>query len=287
MAQERKNHTMPSMNKRRKSAALAVQAVLAGLLLAAATAPAQAQKGTPPSQAQAQLEQQALDSAAMAAPLLDKIDAGGSVTDQEVKDARIGLLEPIMLVKAAYRRETDAIEVRYVQEVMALKPQLMLSTAYLASPALRSQTRSQLGPWKQAIAAHKVQMEAANARGLRGIKATEPLFPASVYQPIARGFGRAVRLNGDFVASLVASETAVVAGVAALLDLLDATNPQDYVFEQDPAPRLLFRDQATLNRYNQLLNSVKSASQESAKAKARLSQALVTPDARPGAPSRP
>jgi len=63
---------------------------------------------------------------AKAAPLHDKINAGGSVSDQEVKDARIGMMEPFMLVKAAYRRQTDAIEVTYAQDIAALQPQTML-----------------------------------------------------------------------------------------------------------------------------------------------------------------
>jgi len=256
-----------------------LRALLAALLLATSAAHAAATAST-------SQEQEALDSMAKAAPLHDKINAGGSVSDQEVKDARIGMMEPFMLVKAAYRRQTDAIEVTYAQDIAALQPQTMLTPASLVSADSRSRTRARLTTWHQIIGTYNTQMAAANARARREMKALEPQLPPFAYGPTASGFERALGLIDDFVASLVAGETAAVAGIAALLDFMDSI-PGGYHVEQGPPVKLLFRDQATLDRYLALFGKVHSASQEASKAKARLSQALADRNARPGAVARP
>lgn len=276
---------MPSMNTRRQSAALntltahAVPAALVALLLAgAAAAPAHAQTGASKDQ-----EQQALDSMAKAGPLLDKINAGGSVSDQEVRDARLGMMEPFMLLKAGYRRETDAIEVRYVEDLAALQPQTMLAPATLVSPELRSQTRTRLKAWQQALGGYRSRMEVANAQALKDMKALRPQLPAFAYGPLASGFERALRLVGDFVTGFAAGETAAIAGASVLLDFMDSI-PGGYFIDQGPPQRLMFSDQARVDRYLALMNQVQVGAQQGAQARTRLTQALAERPTRPAKP---
>jgi hypothetical protein len=51
------------------------------------------------------LEREMLASLAMATPIINRIKAGTPVTDQEVRDAKVGVLEPLLLAQATYARE--------------------------------------------------------------------------------------------------------------------------------------------------------------------------------------
>ena len=54
-------------------------------------------------------DRQAFASLAKAAPLIIKIQSGAAVIDHEVKDAHVGIMEPLMLAQAAYSRDVIAI----------------------------------------------------------------------------------------------------------------------------------------------------------------------------------
>ncbi|MDR6523084.1 hypothetical protein J2789_005774 [Variovorax paradoxus] len=69
-------------------------------------------------------QRQAIDSLARATPLFNKIQAGNPVTEEEVRNAHIGLFEPLVLAQATFGREVLAITTTYEKTVAALQPEL-------------------------------------------------------------------------------------------------------------------------------------------------------------------
>lgn len=225
-------------------------------------------------------ERQARASLAKAAPLIKRIQAGTPVSDQEVREARIGILEPILLVKAAYTRDVNAIGATYTQEIEALHPPLMLAPATLVSPSLRAQTRAKLKKWQQLSSSYKSQVEAAGARGKHAIRAAEAQLPASMSGSGTKGFDQSAALLNSYAANLVASDAAAGAAISTLLDFMDI-HPDRYALDNKASPaRLLFSDEPTLARYRELMGRVVASFEQEKKAKERLLQTQAAQNAR-------
>jgi hypothetical protein len=217
-------------------------------------------------------DRQALASLAKATPLINKIQSGAQVSDQEVKDAQVGMMEPLMLAQAAYSRDVIAITATYTKAISGLQPELMLTPTSLASPSIRVQTRAKLTVWQQATANYKSQLDAATARGKLGIQAAQSQMPAAMAGPASKGFDESSAQLSAYVGALVSSEKEASGTITAILDLMDAS-PGSYAVDKGPPVNLLFRDEATLARYRQLMNSVMAASQRETEAQARLVKA--------------
>jgi hypothetical protein len=197
-------------------------------------------------------------SLAKAAPLLNKMQSGVQVSEQEIKSARIGLMEPLVLAQAAFGRDVIAISTAYTRAISDLKLQQMLTPASLASQNVRNQSRVQLRQWQQATLDFKGQLEAAAARGRLGVQAAELQMPVAVTGSAVKGFDESVarlRAYGDSLVSL-GNESRDAA--SAILDLMDA-NIGSYSVDKGPPANLLFSDEITLRRYQQLINVVISA----------------------------
>jgi hypothetical protein len=216
-------------------------------------------------------DREALDSLAKATPLINKIQSGLQVNDQEVKDAKIGIMEPLMLAQAAYSRDVIAIGATYAKAIDGLRPELMLTPTSLASPSLRAQTRAKLKLWQQATREYKSQLEAATARGRLGIQASQSQMPPAFSGSASKGFDESSVQLSAYVAALVDSEREATTAITAMLDLLDA-NPGGYVIDKGPPENLLFRDEAVLARYRQLMSAVMAISQRESEAQARLAK---------------
>lgn len=217
-------------------------------------------------------DRQALESLAKATPLINKIQSGTLVSDQEVRDARVGMMEPLMLAQATYSREVLAIAATYEKAIGGMQPELMLTPASLASPSIRVQTRAKLKLWQQATAEYKTQLEAATARGKLAIQAAQSQMPAAMSGSASKGFDESAAQLSAYVANLVTTEREASQAIVGMLDLMDA-NPGGYVVDKGPPINLLFRDAATLARYRELMGAMMAASQRQQEAQARFSQA--------------
>jgi hypothetical protein len=218
------------------------------------------------------LDRQAYDSMAKAAPLLNKMQSGASVSDQEVKDAKVGMMEPLMLAQAAYSRDVDAIAVAYSKAISALEPELMLTPNSLASPNIRAQTRNKLKIWHTATADYQTALQGATARGKLGIQAAQSQMPAVLAESALKGYDELSDQLNTYVNSLVASEKANSSTVTAILDLMDA-NSGGYVVDKGPPMNLIFRDEAVLAQYRRLVAEVMAGSQRDSDALSRLVKA--------------
>lgn len=217
-------------------------------------------------------DRQTLASLAKAVPLINKMQSGAQLSDQEVKDAHVGIMEPIMLAQAAFSREVATVAVTYTKAIAGLQPELMLTPASLASSGIRTQTRDKLKVWRMATADYKTQLDAATARCKLGIQAAQSQMPAVMAASASKGFDKASARLGAYVAALVSSEDEASSAITAILDLLDA-NPGGYALDKGPPATLLFRDEATLTYYRKLMDTVVTASQVEAEAQARLVKA--------------
>lgn len=217
-------------------------------------------------------DRQALDSLAKATPLINKIQSGALVSDQEVKDARVGMLEPLILAQATHSRDVLAIAATYVKAIDGMQPELMLTPASLASPSIRVQTRAKLKLWQQATADYKTQLEAATARGKLAIQAAQSQMPAAMSGSASKGFDESAAELSAYVATLVTTEREASQAIVGMLHLMDA-NPGGYVVDKGPPVNLLFRDPATLAKYRELMGDMMGASQRQQEGEARLVQA--------------
>lgn len=217
-------------------------------------------------------DRQALESLAKATPLINKIQSGTQVTDQEVKDARVGIFEPLMLAQASYSREVLAIAATYEKAIDGMQPELILTPASLASPSIRAQSRAKLILSQQATAEYKTQLEAAMARGKLAIQAAQLQMPAAMSGSVSKGFDEAATQLSANVENIVTTEREGFQAIVGILDLMDA-NPDGYVVDKGPPINLLFRDEVTLARYRELMGAMMAAIQRQQEGQERWSQA--------------
>jgi hypothetical protein len=205
-------------------------------------------------------DREAKISLAKATPFINKILSGEQVTEQEVKKAQIGTMEPLILAQAAYGRDVLIISNTYATTISDLKPELMLAPTSLVSSNSRSQTRAKLKLSQEATATYKTQMDAALNRVKLNIQAAQLQMPAAMAEGAIKGFNeRSVQVNA-YIDSVVSYEEEARHTVIAILDLLEA-NPGGYAIDNGSPPNLLFRDEAVLTRYRELAASLVSSSQ--------------------------
>jgi hypothetical protein len=225
-------------------------------------------------------DRQAIESLAKAVPLINKIQASTPVSDKEIRDARVGMLEPLVLAQATYNRELLDIAATYEKATGGLQPELMLTPASLGSPNIRVQTRAKLKQWQQATAEYKTQLEAATARGKLAIQAAQSQMPA-LLDSASKGFDELEAQLSAYVANTVKTDREAREAIVGILDLLDA-NPGGYVLDKGPPINLLFRDAATLARFNDLMGTMMAANQRQQEGHARFLQAQADRTAKLG-----
>lgn len=216
-------------------------------------------------------DRQALNSVAKAAPLINKIQRGISVSDQEVRVAQVGMMEPLILAQAGYVREVIDIVATYEKTINGIQPELMLTPSSLASSSIRFQTRAKLKLWQQAAADYKTQVAAATARGKLAFNAALSQMPEAM-SGSSKGFDESAAKLSSHMSLLFQTQREATQAIVGILDLMDA-NPTDYVVDKGPPANLLFVNESTLVRYRELVGVVMAASQREQEARTRLVQA--------------
>ena len=223
-------------------------------------------------------DREAIASLSRAAPLLNKIQTGASVSDQEVQDAKVGVLEPLLLAEANYGREVALIAETYQDAVAKLAPEQMLTPESLAAPHTRYQTRSKLKIWAQAASDYKSQVASTIGRAKLGVQAAVRQMPPA-YSSASASFEKSAALLADFVERHMAMENEAGQTVSAILDLLDA-NPTGYVVDRGSPPNLLFRDEAVLASYRKHFNQMLDVGKRQGENQARFLQAQTATNER-------
>lgn len=218
-------------------------------------------------------DRQLLASLARAAPTLSKVQSGVPVSDKEVRDANVGVLEPLMLAQALYGRETAAISATYEKAMADAELEQMLTPSSLASPSIRFQTRARLKMLEVAAGQYKTQFDSATARMKLGTQAALQQMPANLARETTRGTEQTSARMAAYVSGQVALAGEVNQKVNAILDLLEA-NP--FQFDKGPPPRLLFYDANALRQYQELINGVFAVAKKEQEAQSRLLQEQTT-----------
>lgn len=208
-------------------------------------------------------------SLAKATPFINKIGAGIQVSDQEIKDAQVGVMQPLLLAHADFGRNVFAINTAYSKAISEVQPEQMLTPASLASPNIRAQSRLRLNVWQQAAAEYKSHFDAALARGKLSIRAAQHEMPAAMAEGASKGFDESAVQLSFYVSSLISSEREASNAITAILDLMDA-NPSGYIVDKGPPATLLFHDEETLARYRQLTAAITAAAERETEAQTSL-----------------
>lgn len=216
-------------------------------------------------------ERQALASLSRAAPFLNKMQTGAAVSDEELRAAHVGVLEPLLLAQAVYGREVAAVAEAYQKAIAQLAPEEMLLPGTLATASGRLQTRSRLKIWAEAAADYKSQIAAATARAKLGVQAAVRQMPEVYTLSTTSGFEESAAQLTAFVDRHIAMENEAGQAVTAILDLLDA-NPRGFVLDRGPPPNLLFRDEATLAAYRRHFNAVLEVGKRETENQARFNE---------------
>lgn len=221
------------------------------------------------------VERNAQASLALAVPFLNRILSGTPVSDTEVREARIGVLEPLVLAQAAYSRDLTVIVDAYRTAVAGLQLEHIFVPAKVASPAVRQQIRATLKQWEQATVEFKSQTAASTARGKLGITAAAAQMPTNYAVTVEAGFDEAAVPLTALVSSLAATQLEASQAVTAILDLLDS-DPTAYVLDKGPPSNLLFRDASTLVRYQRHYATLLDVSTREQQARDQFQQSLTS-----------
>lgn len=208
---------------------------------------------------------------AAAAPLLNKMQSGAALSDQDVKDARVGVLQPLMLAQAAFSRDIDTAATAYLSEIDAVHAEAILTPRYLATRSLRDQTRAKLIISHQATAGYEQRLHAATTRWRLGIQAAKSQLSPAMANGVSRGFEKSSAQLSAYVEALVSSEEKVSESITSILDLIDAS-PGVRVEGNGTSAILLFPDEQSLVRYRELVKDVSIASQIEVDARTTLMQ---------------
>lgn len=214
-------------------------------------------------------ERKALTSLAKSAPLIIKIQSGVKVSEQEVKDANVGMMQPIVMALASYSREMVEISNVYTKAISRLQLDQMLSPKSLASSDIRLRTRANLKVWHQTTTEYKIQVDAAIARGKLGIKAAQSQMSPALSSSATKGFEESSTELSTYVSGLVTNGNEAGRVIKDVLDLMD-NNVGKYVIDKGPPVTLLFSDEIALLRYRQLMNHIVELGEMESEAQARL-----------------
>jgi len=199
--------------------------------------------------------QQAL---AQAEPLLSMIRSGMLVSDEEIFDADVGVVEPLLLAQAAHNRDVVALAVAQEEEIAGPDPEQLLTPTALAWAGQRSLIRTKMLQRMHAAAQYRSDLHAAGDRGRLRLLSALAQMPSN-------HFGAAVGEFDSAMAPLLAyadglDETTRETGraIVAILDLLEK-NPSVRVIDTGQRLQLEFANRSAAVQYQRHLGAVARA----------------------------
>lgn len=187
-------------------------------------------------------------SIAKSAPFFQALQRGDIPADADIKAAKIGAYEPLLLSKVGFRREVQRTLDAYQAQWDALGVEHMLNPANIASPAGRAQALAKLRGAKTWHADFENRMTAVIDEGERKVQAElkkTPFNPATAGKNFTDVVGRLY----DYYMDLAAVRTEYQRHATEILTLLD-THPKAFLLQRRPTEQLAFHDDALMNQYN-------------------------------------
>lgn len=209
----------------------------------------------------------AIESLVRATPLMEKIQSGTVVSDEEVRVAKIGLLEPVVLAQAKYSREI--LEANRIIEKAAsdLAEANILHPETLATEDGRRTARLKIEMFDKAALTYQAQLELIDSRRRMQVAAAVSSVPkqhaARVQSGMDEGTQQFKRHSQVQLRAIKVSKDSVV----GILDLLDA-NADKFSLYKGPPPNLRFSDLGVLGQYRSHVANLTAASNDEEESRA-------------------
>lgn len=214
---------------------------------------------------------------ARSTPILNRIERGAVVTTQEVKDAHVGILEPLVLAQTDYRSEVDAAGTAYKAVMTNLNIREAMSPRTLSTASGLAAARDTLGTWGTSLDALARLTDAIAARDRATVKAALDTVPAQVRNRAGASLSSSVAMRNESTKRLIEHERACLAAFVGIVDLLSA-NPRKYAYVAGGPNQLQFSDANVLERYNAYVRAAQEAARwetETTAQQTRESEALI------------
>jgi hypothetical protein len=195
---------------------------------------------------------------ARAVALATRLESGQAVSDQEVRDAHTGPLEPELLVEASFMRRVGALGEGYKQAVLQIEPEKSMKPETLASAEGRAEARRKQAAWMAALDSYDTQARAAMDEARPALQAAVASLGPETSSGVLRVFDQSRTQLTDFLTRFGESQRATSTAIVAVLDLIDA-NPRGVVLLKDPQPHLGFRSGADLEVYRTSMQAIRAA----------------------------
>lgn len=201
-------------------------------------------------------------SIAKAAPFFAAIQRGEVPTDEEIKAARIGTFEPLLLTQVGMRREIDQVYAAYQAQWIELDVEDMLRPEQLASASARAKSLAKLRAASTWNGDFENKISAVIEHGERDVQAIIQTIP-SPYASKGETFTAAVVRIRDYLLGVSAVRTEYQRHVQDLIAQLDA-NPKGFRLQRGENSSLLaFRDTTLGEQYNAKLDDIDALLQRS------------------------
>ena len=214
---------------------------------------------------------------AKATPILNRIETGAVVGEQEIKDAHIGILEPLLLAQASYRKESDEAVKAYEAVMASLDVGATLSPRALSTAPGLAAARSALDTWRTNLDTFSGLMDSIAVRDRATVKAALDTVSAQVRNRTGADMSSSVVARTESTKRVIEHERACIDAFSGIVDLLSA-NPGKYRYAVGGPNQLQFSDRDVLERYNAYVWSAHDAAQwekEAGARQARESAALI------------
>ena len=209
-------------------------------------------------------------------PLLNRIETGAEVSDQQIRDAQVGIYEPLLLAEATYRRNAEAIDKAYSGVLANLGIRELMSPRSLTTPSGLAAARTALATLRSSLDDYATGMDTIGQRDRAAMQAVLEKSPAQVRNRVGPGIASGVAQRAEMTRQVIQHERAMADAFTGIVDLL-ATHPGKYRLAPG-TNQLQFADVDLLTRYNDHVRAAHDAAQwekENLETLARESEALV------------
>jgi hypothetical protein len=202
--------------------------------------------------------EQVKQSLAQAEPLLGMLRAGMVVSDEEIVDADVGIVEPWLMAQAAHHREMVALAVAYETVIGGPEPEQMLQPASLASASHRAFIREIVRQRTLAAATYKRDLQAATLRGRARLSSALQQMPAGSFASALDAFDQAMAPLTAYVDGLDSTARHSGEAMDAVLDFVERERGVRLV-QSGRVLRLEFQSPEAAAEYQRRLSAVTHA----------------------------
>lgn len=218
-------------------------------------------------------EKNAKEMLSRAMPLISKMMSGQSVSEQEIKDAKTARFEGVLLAHRQFYADLNEISKAYESALLKNNPISMLSPSALATKQGRSEARRAVSEIERQIADRNRKFDAASAKWQALVESAIQVDRTSFGIGVREGMIESATASKKQLYSSGEASLKLLQTVNGLLDFLDY-NQNDFVGSNTTPPKLLFRNDALLAKYNFHVDNIESAAIQEGKTIASMEKSI-------------